>query len=69
MTCIRETLVADPKNAVSLNLIDSALFAICLEDAAPTTMHDESISMLHGSGQNRWFDKVSLETMHVAILI
>lgn len=53
----RENLISRPLNAASLEAVDSALFAVCLEDASPSTMHDISLSMLYGSGNNRWFDK------------
>lgn len=53
----RHELVSNSLNAASLEQVDSALFALCLEDEAPTTMHDVSRCMLHGNGRNRWFDK------------
>jgi carnitine O-palmitoyltransferase 2 len=35
-------------NATALELVDSALFAICLDDSAPTTLNEQSRCMLHG---------------------
>ena len=34
----REHLVADPVNAASLSTVDTALFALCLDDAAPKVL-------------------------------
>ncbi|KCV72970.1 hypothetical protein H696_00523 [Fonticula alba] len=45
------------KNAASLKAVDSALFMLCLDDTAPTSMEALSREMLTGSGRNRWFDK------------
>ena len=67
---LRDALVAsgdaerDATNAESLRQIDSALFCLCLDDAAPLSDDDrlERLSLsdlfLHGvDGVNRWFDK------------
>ena len=54
---VRAELVGNSVNAASLEQVDSALFAVCLEDQAPATLHDVSRCMLHGNGRNRWFDK------------
>jgi len=48
---------ASTLNTASLEMVDSALFAVCLEDARPQGLNEETLCMLHGSGQNRWFDK------------
>lgn len=54
----RDTLLGlDAKNRESIHDIDSALFAVCLEDEAPEGIVNEARSMLHGNGRNRWFDK------------
>ena len=45
------------KNAQSLELLDSALFVVCLDDTAPKDLEAASQNMLHGDGCNRWFDK------------
>ena len=73
-------LIADPSNKASLDLIDSALFAISLEvgficcdsshrfhysqHTSPTSLHDVSRTMLHGDARNRWFDKVGYNHRH-----
>ena len=54
----RESLATgSERNRASLAEVDSALFAVCLEDAAPGDDTSETRSMLHGNGRNRWFDK------------
>ncbi|WP_414619747.1 choline/carnitine O-acyltransferase [Calothrix sp. CCY 0018] len=55
---VREGTVAlDPENAHSLDLLDSALFVVCLDDTAPANIEAASGTVLHGDGKNRWFDK------------
>ncbi|WP_088239783.1 choline/carnitine O-acyltransferase [Calothrix rhizosoleniae] len=46
-----------PENARALELIDSALFVVCLDNTKPTDLVAASQNMLHGDGRNRWFDK------------
>lgn len=41
----------------ALGAIDSALFAVCLEHAAPEGAVETNRTFLHGDGTNRWFDK------------
>ncbi|MCJ8279469.1 MAG: choline/carnitine O-acyltransferase [Rivularia sp. ALOHA_DT_140] len=54
----RQGMVAlDPENARSFDLLDSALFIVCLDDSAPANMEAASRIVLHGDGKNRWFDK------------
>lgn len=53
----REKLEANPKNKATLEMIDSALFAICLEDSPVAGFKEQQELMLHGAGRNRWFDK------------
>lgn len=53
----RAKLLEDPRNARPLAVVDSALFAVCLEDRTPTDAVDLNRLMLHGDGRNRWFDK------------
>eukprot|EP00960_Hanusia_phi_P027250 746718-Hanusia_phi.AAC.1 len=53
----RSKLIESSSNAESLQTIDSAMFAICLEDHIPTDYVDQQNSFLHGSAKNRWFDK------------
>ena len=44
-------------NAKSLAKIDSALFALCLDDESPSGPIEINSVMLHGDARNRWFDK------------
>ncbi|MBW8486603.1 choline/carnitine O-acyltransferase [Actinomadura parmotrematis] len=54
----RATLRAlDPANAAALEEIETALFCVCLEDAAPAGDLDAADRLLHGDSANRWFDK------------
>ncbi len=50
-------LAQDPQNAVSMEKLETALFAICLEDSNPETSDDFAKILLHSDGRNRWFDK------------
>ena len=53
----RAKLEQNAVNKASLEAIDSALFAVCLDDAKPETYPEVSSVMLHGDARNRWFDK------------
>jgi len=53
----RDFMEKNPTNKASLQAIDSAIFAICLDDAKPESYQDIAGVMLHGNGRNRWFDK------------
>ncbi|XP_019936892.2 carnitine O-palmitoyltransferase 2, mitochondrial [Paralichthys olivaceus] len=53
---LRERLIA-AGNAEKLNLIDSAIFCLCLDDETMRDHIDISHNMLHGDGFNRWYDK------------
>ena len=54
----REALLnIHPQNKSLLETIESALFALCLDDFSPLTLEDRLRSVLHGDGNNRWFDK------------
>ncbi|KAF4324258.1 hypothetical protein JM18_000814 [Phytophthora kernoviae] len=58
---IRDELVAHhPVNAETLEVIDSALFMLVLEDQSPTDMKQRMELSLHGQGSHRWFDKVQV---------
>jgi carnitine O-acetyltransferase len=46
-----------PANAVALELIETALFCVCLEDFAPRNVLEACDQLLHGDSANRWFDK------------
>ena len=55
---VRQGIAAlDPENARSLDLLNSALFIVCLDETAPANIEAGSQNALHGDGKNRWFDK------------
>ncbi|EGD80126.1 hypothetical protein PTSG_10400 [Salpingoeca rosetta] len=69
-TLRNKVMGASPRNLQHMSDIDSALFAVCLEDSAPGcapmtplggATGDEYVelseAMLYGNGRNRWFDK------------
>lgn len=45
------------KNESLLDIIESAIFSLCLDDSSPENLLDTSRVMMHGDGKNRWFDK------------
>ena len=47
----------DPKNAASLDIIESALFVISLDDETSHDIETLARATLHGNGHNKWFDK------------
>ena len=54
----RERLVGHLNNQATMEKIDSALFAVCLEDEIPESRSGQLIRALSGSnGKNRWHDK------------
>ncbi|MEU7629644.1 choline/carnitine O-acyltransferase [Nocardia sp. NPDC049220] len=53
----RQKLLAEPANAAALDTIETALFAICLEDFTPRDELHACDQLLHGDSANRWFDK------------
>ena len=53
----RAELVKVGENEAKMKMIDSALFALTLEDHQPEGWIDQQNTMLHGAGRNRWFDK------------
>ncbi|MGW4327000.1 choline/carnitine O-acyltransferase [Nocardia sp. NPDC004573] len=53
----RQRLLAEPANAAALDAIETALFAVCLEDFAPRDEQHACDELLHGDSANRWFDK------------
>lgn len=71
-----EMIQASPKNGESLQIVDSALFVLVLDDYIPKTEHDMAANMLHGSYElktgdnysdiqvgsccNRWYDKLQI---------
>ncbi|GJM03671.1 MAG: carnitine O-acetyltransferase [Rhodomicrobium sp.] len=54
---IRADLLKSPQNKANLDSIETALFAINLEDSAPETDLEACNQLLHGSDGNRWYDK------------
>ncbi|MGF6886992.1 carnitine O-acetyltransferase [Nocardia sp. GAS34] len=54
---VRATLRAEPVNATALDVIETALFCVCLEDFAPADTQHACDQLLHGDSGNRWFDK------------
>ncbi|KAH7098270.1 acyltransferase ChoActase/COT/CPT [Auriculariales sp. MPI-PUGE-AT-0066] len=69
---LRKDLQSDRANSACLNVIDQALFAICLDDAAPEKLSDVCNNFLCGSYNltptgvqigtctNRWYDKLQI---------
>jgi carnitine O-palmitoyltransferase 2 len=53
----RGALERNPSNAAALLLVDSALFALTLDDGCPEDNESLTQVMLHGDARNRWFDK------------
>lgn len=47
----------DPANAATLETVERALFAICLDDDVPDGEHAAGRTLLTGDPGNRWFDK------------
>ena len=57
-TDARKALVASsPKNAASLEKIESAIIVVALDDTAPTSREDVSWGCWTGDGRNRFYDK------------
>jgi carnitine O-acetyltransferase len=57
-TDMRERLIkTNPSNEAALEQIQAASFVVCLDDAAPITLHERARQYWHGDGSNRWFDK------------
>ncbi|HUK73415.1 MAG TPA: choline/carnitine O-acyltransferase [Streptosporangiaceae bacterium] len=50
-------LDCDPGNAGKLDVVETALFCLCLDDATPAGPREASDLLLHGDSGNRWFDK------------
>jgi carnitine O-acetyltransferase len=54
----RQALLAcHPANAEALDIIETALFCLCLDDVNPRTAVQACDQLLHGDSANRWFDK------------
>ena len=52
----REALLA-AGNRGALDVVETALFCVCLEDVSPDDTHSACDLLLHGDSGNRWFDK------------
>ncbi|AKU14942.1 choline/carnitine O-acyltransferase [Luteipulveratus mongoliensis] len=50
-------LQLDPANAAALDIIETALFCVCLEDDRPGDAETAGDLLLYGGRGNRWFDK------------
>lgn len=55
--CRAELLEVSPNNQKAMAAIEGAAFAVCLDDNQPEEISDISRQLLHGSGQDRYFDK------------
>jgi carnitine O-acetyltransferase len=54
----RQALLAcHPGNADALDMVETALFCLCLDDFAPRDALEACNHLLHGDSGNRWFDK------------
>ncbi|MFI6365515.1 choline/carnitine O-acyltransferase [Nocardia sp. NPDC050630] len=53
----RQGLLTEPANVAALDTIETALFAVCLEDFPPRDELHACDQLLHGDSANRWFDK------------
>ncbi|MER7451126.1 choline/carnitine O-acyltransferase [Nocardia beijingensis] len=53
----RQALIENPDNAAALEVIETALFCVALDDFAPRDEHSACHQLLHGDGGNRWYDK------------
>ncbi|MCM2580064.1 choline/carnitine O-acyltransferase [Streptomyces meridianus] len=49
--------VCHPDNAQALDVVETALFCVCLEDFAPADTQHACDELLYGDRGNRWFDK------------
>lgn len=53
----RGLLLSNSRNKRTLHEVESAMFHVILDDAAPTDMSAQGHLNIHGSGADRWFDK------------
>ena len=56
-TKVRKRLILDLNNAASLQVIESAAFAICLDEKTPQSQQQHAQNMILDDGSNRWYDK------------
>jgi carnitine O-acetyltransferase len=50
-------LALDAANAAALDVVETALFCVCLEDGVPRDDLEAGDRLLHGDSASRWFDK------------
>lgn len=53
----RELLDADPVNPGALDVVETALLCVALEDVVPADDTAACAQLLHGDSRHRWFDK------------
>lgn len=53
----QDLLAHHPRNAATLDDVETALFCVCLEDFAPSDTQETCDELLYGDRGNRWFDK------------
>lgn len=53
----KQLLKLSPTNKASLDAIETAAFALCLDASKPVTREEVSRACWHGDGRNRFFDK------------
>ena len=53
----RRLIDADAHNKDSVDIVEKALFVICLDEGNPENPDEYAGAALHGDGRNRWFDK------------
>jgi carnitine O-acetyltransferase len=49
--------LADPSNTRGLDVLETALFCLVLDEYRPESPQDGADALLHGNSANRWFDK------------
>ena len=73
---LRSALARDRNNESCLEVVDNALFVVCLDDAAPEGLAELCHNFLCGTYElkggiqvgtcvNRWYDKVCYSILHV----
>ncbi|DAZ96242.1 TPA: hypothetical protein N0F65_012545 [Lagenidium giganteum] len=53
----REKFFSEGINKRSLEVVESAVFVVVLQDEEPSDVSEMGRDLIHGSGGNRWFDK------------
>ncbi|KAJ3101774.1 Carnitine O-acetyltransferase mitochondrial [Phlyctochytrium planicorne] len=57
ITLREELIAASPVNKQSLDIIETGVMALCLDNTSPVTVDEVSRACWHGDGRNRFFDK------------